>query len=205
MSTTIQYTREQRETLYDASWKGSGKGAGAVRAVKMVRPECSICQIGGDEVVGWWNHYENTEDSHDHYWGLRPKTLRVPKYIKDEDGDLVLDEAGTKAASRTKFIRVPNIVEVLVQESSNSGLAVQKFTQRKGFKTLQAIGVAPMCELYGCGKSFPSVRTEYGDYCNVTHAKLAIANEIGVKFTVWNDGSKEAKDIMRKELQEIQV
>lgn len=203
MSETITYTEADLE-LFDAGWKGSGRGDATVRAIKMVRPVCKTCQIGGDELVGWWDTCE--EEGHDPYWHLQPKVLRIPIYVEDDDGDLVLDEAKTKAKSRTKFIRLPNITEVLLQTQNNSGEGPTKMYKRKGFKLPRDVGARPLCEASGCGKSLPKIRTSMGDFCSVRHAKLCIANETGVMFTVWTDPNQpQAKGIRTREMQEVQI
>lgn len=189
MAQILKYSAADKKKYITFEWAGRGKGNAALRADKMVRPTCKECQIGLDTPRDWAEHCE-----HDPYWSLQPKVIKTPVYATDEDGDMVL----TETVTRTKMIRVPNITEVTNSVRHNDGEGRKKM-QAKGFKLVTEVGIAPMCEMYGCGKAWPVVRTEYGDYCSQGHAKLCIADITEVKFTV-NDPR-----VYRQELQNVVI
>lgn len=189
MATIIKYSAADKKKYKSFEWAGRGKGSAALRASKMVRPICNECQVGLDTPINWFEKCE-----HDPYWSLSPKVLKTPVYETDEDGDMILKQTDV----RTKMLRVPNVTEVVNSARSNDGKGIEKM-QKKGFKHFPEVNLAPMCEMYGCGRPWPVVRTEYGDYCTENHAKLCVADITEVKFTV-NDPR-----VYRQELQNVVI
>lgn len=172
-------------------WAGRGVGAGAVRALKMVRPICPTCQ-GIDALADW-----HVKCEHDPYFTKKPHVKKVDKFeVQDVDG--VEREVLVGQDTRTFLVREPNITEVVVSVRSNDGRSVEK-KRRYGFKELPEVGYAPMCQMYACGKAFPAVATEYGDYCSENHAKLCVADILEIKFTI------NRPDIRRQEMAAINL
>lgn len=177
MAQMIKYSAADKKKYITFEWAGRGNGMAAVRCEKMLRPICNTCQKGLDTLVGWEKTCE-----HEPYWSLQPKVIKTPKYETDEDGDLVLVDTEI----RTKMVKIPNIAEIVISPRHNDGRGVEK-QKAKGFIPVTSGGVAPMCDMYGCGRAWPAIRTNYGDYCSELHAKLCVADALEIKFTV-NDG-----------------
>jgi len=159
--------------------------------VKMVRPTCRECQ-GPDAPANWWANC-----GHDPYFTKKPHIKKVERY-ETELIDGVEREVLAGTDTRTYLVREPNITEVVVTARANDGRGVEK-KQRYGFKQLPDIGYAPMCEMYGCGKAFPTVDTQYGVYCSENHAKLCVADILEIKFTI------NRPDIRRQEMAAINL
>src|SRR6266568_368775 len=183
VATQINYSPADRRKLTTFEWNGRGSTAGALRALKMVAPRCQTCQTpetvkgGSPRQFSWMKdcvHGAGPAGA-EPYFSLQPKVIKTPKLEPDEDGDLTLVET----AVRTKMIRVPNIVEIPISERFEDGEAVQKAASH-GFKVLPDVGLAPMCEMYGCGKAWPTVGTDFGAYCSEVHAGLCIDDADGV-------------------------
>lgn len=176
MATKITYTKAQKDKLKDFGWSSRGHQHGAFRAIKMLRPVCYECSSQPGRFRNWVK-----DCVHDPYWRLQPKEIKVPVYITDEDGDMVLDEVATNKGKKVKMLRFPNIVEVPLATNINAGEGVTRATQKKQFRYLEEEDVAPICQMWGCGASWPTVGTEgFGDYCSENHAKLCAAHEQGI-------------------------
>jgi hypothetical protein len=183
MSTTISYSQADRKRLKKFEFNGSVSSLGVRRAIKMVKPICMICQHNStDPNPGWWD-----ECQHHPYERLVPKKIRVETFKEDEDGDLVLDEESTKASMKTKMVLIPNILEVMKHVQANDNNGPMKFKTLKGFKTLPEVGYNPMCEAYGCGRSWPTfdagtrgTEDYYGVFCGRAHAELVAMKEAGL-------------------------
>jgi hypothetical protein len=201
MATTITYTAKEQK-LQSFGWQGGARVQAAARAVKMVRPICSECQVGEFTVPGWFKTCDHGPGpGGSPYWSLQPKVRKIPKTGVDEDGDMVLLETEV----RTKLVLMPNMCEVVLNIRQNSGQSVE-MALRKGYKFLADEGIAPMCQLYGCGKTFPTVNTAYGDFCSEMHGKVvaADANE-EILISVQGSNSPKANQAARKQLSEIVV
>jgi hypothetical protein len=202
MATAVRYSAAEKKKLKAFEWNGRGSAMAALRAVKMLAPRCETCQT--PEVIKAGNPRQWTwmqdcthgagPDGMKPYFALQPKVIKTPKLEQDEDGDFTLVET----AVRTKMIRVPNIVEIPLSERFDDGESVIK-AEKHGFKHLEDGGLAPMCEMYGCGKAWPGVQTDLGRYCSEDHARLCVADATGVTLTV-NDGARR-----RAELRSVQI
>jgi hypothetical protein len=187
MSHEVRYPEKMRETLKTFEWNGRGDANGAIRAIKMAQPICEICQtveaIRDESPIRWtWmKDCEHGPQGMGPYWSFSPKVINTPKIVEDEDGEFVLDSVAT----RTKMVLMPNIVEIPITMGFESGEGLQKAAHH-GFKVLSDIGLAPMCEMYGCGKAWPLVGTDFGNYCTEIHAKLCIADAEGVLLIINN-------------------
>ena len=202
----IEYTAAEKKKLVTWEWAGRGDAISGLRAVKMVRPICDKgCQAGLDTVPGWWNTCKHGAEQKDGspYWRFRQHTKKVDTYepVLDKDGKETGEFVGTNE-TRVFFKLEPNITEVVYDVGNGSGANPAVFAQTKGFILLPEAGVAPMCELKGCGKAWPTVRiSEYSDrvgdavfrfaaaaYCSEAHARLAGARIQSV-FLPTNDAA----------------
>jgi hypothetical protein len=171
MARIVNYSEADLKKLKVWNWKTT-TGVSAMRARKMVRPSCAICQGASGGMIGWWN-----ECDHDPYWSSQIKKVVKQEWKEDADGDLILDEAATAANAKTKKIRVPNIVEVHWSRDSNAGQGPQLFAERKGYKDPEAIGLAPYCMTLGCQNTWPRVETAEGRFCSEFHAKMVAVEQ----------------------------
>lgn len=174
MSTTLEYSTADKKKLKTFQWTGGVSDERARRAIKMLKPVCFECQGNTwPPVPGWWN-----DCPHRPYERLVPKKVRIESYIEDEDGDIVLDEEATKRSMKTKMVLVPNIVEVIYHIQLNDHQGPLKFQTLKGFKQMHEAGYAPMCEAYGCGRAWPTFKSdEFGTYCSQKHAQQCALKE----------------------------
>ncbi len=185
----LTYTKAAKEQLQTFEWAGRGNATTGMRSIKMLRPICTICQGPPEHAVNWFEFCEHKgEDGLAIFWGDQPKTIRVPKYEIDEDGDRIRVSDDV----RTKMILMPNWTEVPTGLAHNDGRGVEKM-QAKGFKLPEEVGLAPMCQFYGCGKAWPTLRTIYGDYCTDMHARLCAVNEMEKVDVPINNPAKRAE------------
>lgn len=169
MAQELRYTAADKKKLRAWEWQGS---TATSRAVKMARPQCSVCQVGKDTKPEWWKTCD-----HDPYWSSQRKVRTTPVWkINEATGEEELVEE----TSTTRRVRVPNIVEVPLTKRANSGKGPVLFQVFKGFRYLPDIGLAPMCETHGCGKAWPSVATRGGNFCSEEHARAVLMDEEGV-------------------------
>lgn len=193
MSTTITYSAPQRKQLKTEEWRGSVSPHGVRRAIKMVKPICFECQDPWPAPQGWWN-----DCPHRPYERMVPKTIKHEVYRQDEDGDTVLDEEETKRASKKKMILVPNVVEVMLHQQVNDGRGPEKMSILKGFKSFPEAGYAPMCEAYGCGRAWPTFKSdEYGTYCGEAHARLCAMKEDEIFSLAGSSADVSSKDVKK--------
>lgn len=173
----INYTEAQRKKLVKWEWQTPNIVSG-FRSVKMLRPICKECQDNPQHPVNWSEFCTHGgEDKEKYlYWSLRPKTIKIPSYEQDADGDLVL----VKEDVVNKMILVPNWSDIAADLGHSDGAMPTYLHDSAGFRFPEEIGLAPMCQMYQCGKAFPRVRTTLGDYCEEYHAKIAISNERGI-------------------------
>ena len=180
MATQITYTAAEKKKYKAWSWKGNNTSGS--RAIKMRRPQCSECQSVESFQFGWWKTCE-----HDPYWSSQSKKVGTEVWETGPDGVEYLNEEKTIATRKTKRIRVPNIVEVPFIARSNDGRGPAKFHEQKGYLYMMepdksGTVFAPMCEMHGCGRSWPTVKTaKYGIYCSETHARACVADIQGSK------------------------
>src|SRR5438132_1286087 len=182
MATTITYSAKERKELQTIEWAGSGDRGGALRAVKMVRPICDICQaLGLDTPLFWFRTCEHgPEQKKSPYWTMKPHTRKVPTYtpVLDAEGKETGEFIKGEVVARVTFTLEPNITEVIKSVRFGGGMLPEQMAGNKGFKYFHELGLAPMCEFKGCGKAWPTVRTnEDGDYCSLIHAKLVYAEQ----------------------------
>lgn len=201
MALTIEYTAAQKKKLYDAGWNGRGSEVGAVRSIKMVRPICKPCQSEPYKVTTWWSVCPHRgEDGLAIYWSQWPKVIKTQVIGKDDEGDMAL----LNTVTRTKIVVLPNVTEVIQDEGKNIGRGPEKM-RVKGFLFMEEAKLAPMCQMYGCGRSWPTVRTEeYGDYCSEYHAKLCVATAEGIVMTEIIR-SKKAEQVRKAQLREVYI
>lgn len=200
----IEYTAAQKKNLVTFEWAGRGDHAqSGLRAVKMARPICEQgCQGSMDSALRWMDTCKHgpAEKDGSPYWRMRQHIKKVAAYepVLDAEGDPTGEYMG-KTETRMFFTLEPNITEVVYSMSHNSGTGVQDSIFWKGFKFLPEIGVAPMCELKGCGKAWPDVRTlDFGDYCTIDHARLVGARLQVVQLPA-ND-EKKRREMLRNEV-----
>lgn len=172
----VKYSAADKKKLKTFEWNGRGSATAAMRAMKMVAPRCQECQtpevIKDDSPTRWtWMK----DCPHNPYWGMQPKVTKVPKIVDEigEDGKPTGDYIQEDVVVRTRLIAQPNIVEIPMAERFEDGQAVQK-AARHGFRILTDAGIAPMCQMYGCGKAWPTIGTDDGIYCSREHAQLCV-------------------------------
>lgn len=194
----IEYTAAEKKKLITWEWAGRGDSISGLRAIKMARPICDKgCQSGLDTVSGWWLDCKHGPEEKDGspYWRFRQHTKKVDVFapVLDADGNPTDEFSGTKD-TRVFFKLEPNITEVVYDIGIGSGQNPGMFARTKGFVLLGDIGVAPMCELKGCGKAWPTVLVSAytvatGDlsvqfaearFCSERHARLAGARNQNV-------------------------
>ena len=84
----LTYSKATKDAVKTFEWAGRGNAMTGLRALKMLRPICKICQSPPEHAANWYEFCEHKgEDGLDVYWSDQPKTVRVPKYEIDEDGD----------------------------------------------------------------------------------------------------------------------
>lgn len=207
MATQLMYSEAERSRLKTFEWAGRGNTNRAMRAIKMLRPICKDCQGNADtNVPGWHEKCKHFDDPLRKYWQLSAKTIGVTVYKEDEDGDLVIDEEATKSGTKTKYVLIPNWVEIPLRTGNYDGKGPQLMA-RKGFKLPQQVGLAPMCQFYGCGKAWPKFRCENGDYCSIGQAKLAMADEdeIILVTTGFTQGGRAVARERKRQIDDIVV
>lgn len=206
----IEYTAAQKKKLFTFEWAGRGDTVSGLRAVKMARPICDQgCQNGLDTLFKWWETCKHGPQEKDGspYWRMRQHVKKVDNYepVLDSEGNPTGEYTGSKVA-RVFFKLEPNITEVVYDIGIGSGANPEQFKTFKGFAALPDVGVAPMCELKGCGKAWPTIRVaEYTDragdkvfrfaaasYCSEAHARLAGARIQSV-FLPTNDAAGRAQ------------
>lgn len=197
-----KYSAAERKKLKTFEWNGRGSATAALRAKKMVQPRCAECQtpeVVRPESPTRWT-WVNT-CTHNPYWSLRPKVTKVPKIVPelDEDGNETGDFIQEDVVVRTRMIVEPNIVEIPMSIRFDDGEAVRKAAGH-GYKVLSDQGIAPMCEMYGCGRAWPTVGTDFGVYCSTQHAKLCALDEMETTFLIIND-----PQLQKEQLRSIEV
>lgn len=168
------------------------------RTIKMVKPSCDTCQKSRRK--DW---YVNC--AHQPYFDMALETVQVPVTVCDECKQPVSPEAiqptchpqaAIEVTGMTeKQVRRPKLrtVEVPLSMANNSGRAVED-NKRKGFKTPEELGFAPMCQFARCYAPNPKIKTGWGDYCSREHA-------------VWSgmNGKGEAIEVLHPEKRDSQV
>lgn len=179
MAQTIVYTKAQLSKLKAWEWTGVLDDS---RVIKMARPQCRICQTGKVDLPPNWAD----SCTHDPYWSSQKKTRVKPTWEDQVNPDTGETESVLTGEETTTYrVRVPNIVEVSFHARSNAGKGPQLFQVFKGYKRLPEVGLAPMCEMRGCGKAWPTVRTRFGDFCTEQHARAVGADIEGANKVVY--------------------
>lgn len=202
MSTTIKYDKKDMDRLTKFEWAGRGDTVGGLRSIKLARPICQEgCQGSLDTELTWYlrcTHGPKEKDGSP-YWRMRQhvKKVQVLDELKDDDGNGTGQYVGS-TQTRVYFTLEPNITEVVYSISHDNGEGPQIAMDFKGFKMLPDIGVAPMCELKGCGKAWPTFGTEFGNYCSEEHALYVGARLQGIFLPANN--RREAAFMLKEEV-----
>src|SRR5581483_8613737 len=157
--------------------------ASNVRRILMAQPVCPVvddpndpaytgetnCQREFGGAPGWWTRCE--ERGHDPYYTIQRVT-------KTED---VVDEDGMVTGQRKRVVetRRLNLASVAYSTRINSGRGPAVAREFKGFRTLEEMGYAPVCEFRNCELPV-KIRTRYGNYCSDRHARLVGAGVEGM-------------------------
>lgn len=147
----------------------------ALRVLKMLQPIHPECQFPLRRE--WWKACE--EAGHEPYVTRQEVEVKVPVYGEDEDGDLVLIEEKVKK----KVVTHPNITQVALTRSINDGRGPERFAKEKGFRQLEEMGFAPLCQMLNCWLE-ATITTPWGEFCGRNHARLVAAAEDGVALEV---------------------
>lgn len=155
-----------------------------LRSLKMAQPIHPDCQHPRRD--RWWVFCE--ERDHSPYISTQEREITTPEYGTDEDGDKILVGSKTKI----KIVERPNLVQVPLDPSHNDGRGPENFARTKGFRQLEEIGYAPLCQLHDCW--LPAVvNCEFGEYCSKEHARLVGAREEGIALEVLDRRKRRAQ------------
>lgn len=184
MSETITYPAGMRKTLIDVGWRGSVNALATRRSIKMARPQCAICQSGPFPWPDkWWENCKHGPKNKggSPYWSLRPIQEEKEAFEVAEDGSYTKVVRGKDPKEDTviRLMEHPNVTEVLFDTMSNSGDGPKQKRDENGFKPLADVGMAPICEAYGCGNSWPTFKSYYGLYCSEAHARAVALHTEG--------------------------
>jgi hypothetical protein len=161
-----------------------------LRTIKMLRPIHAECQW--PRTPRWWEKCEQA--GHDPYFSTDKVEIREPIYDTDEDGDLV--QTGEKV--KTKLVKHPNITQVPLASHVGDGKAVEVCEREKGFRFMEDMGFAPLCQMYNCWAE-AKINTAWGLYCSPMHARLVAADEDGIALEVYDRAKR------RKQLRAIDI
>ena len=159
------------------------------RTIKMVMPVCSTCQHG--KVPDNWAE----RCPHDPYYATTAIPHEEPPPVEE-----ILDPEG-KGTGRFKITGEPevwyeykkelNFTQVPFNIRIDSRRGVQ-MGQAGGFKFVEDFGVAPFCQYRGCWSQELTVRhPQYGNYCSEMHAKLVVADTLGIPIQQDSDRLQE--------------
>lgn len=155
-----------------------------LRSIKMAQPIHPECQWPRRK--NWWVGCE--EKGHEPYVTKSIRLIEEPVYETDDEGDLVLKETKTKQ----KVVIRPNVTQVPLDMAINDGRGPDKFARDKGFRQLEEVGFAPMCQLHDCW--LPAKLTcEFGEYCSKEHARMVGAMEEGIALEVLDARKRRAQ------------
>lgn len=154
------------------------------RMVKMVQARCRICNEGGHGKRGWWE-----KCPHDPYFRLEALP-RDPLADLEEQEDGTFVEKADKGPD--KYIRVPNMKQIPLEEKSASGKMVQIQLER-GSKFPEDLGYAPICEFRNCWEPNPKWHTRRGNYHTRDEAAIIDLRETETPIYIGLD-----KDIERR-------
>ena len=172
----------EKKALTELKWTRRGRNRLnlAWRAVKMVVPQCDICQE--TQQPRWWENCEHNPYIQNVREDVVTRVIQC-QVCKRDVPEGTIEHCGMQEFIQTgevvkpKFRPQPNTREVRIDDSANSG---QSFTlaRNKGWKLPQDLGIAPMCEFSRCYEPNPKVHTSFGEYCCQEEAKLvALVND----------------------------
>lgn len=155
----------------------------ALRGIKMGQPICAEHYGNGQSRKQWW--VRCLDAGHNPYVSVHEDTIEESVYEIDEDGDKVRTGTKTKIKVREEY----NIIQVPLDLGINSGRGPEDGEKQKGFKNLEEIGVKPVCQLWDCWQPV-KIRSPYGDYCSIQHARMIAAHQDGVAVEVLDRGKR---------------
>lgn len=154
------------------------------RSIKMAQPIHSDCQWPRRKA--WWVGCE--EKGHEPYITKQTRLIEQPVYDVDDEGDMVLKETKTKQ----KVVVRPNLVQVILDVGHNDGRGPDRFAKEKGFRQLEEVGYAPMCQLFDCWLP-ATVTCDFGEFCSKDHARLVGAHDEGIALEVLDARKRRAQ------------
>lgn len=132
-----------------------------------IGPDDSNCQLRGGD---WWVDCE--AKGHDPYFRTQERIVTRPTYAEDEAGDLV--EVSTKKVLLRD--RVLNVTSVSTNIRLGSGQAVRYKKRKFGFRSLEDMGYAEVCQYRGCQKPIRVKNARYGNFCSTEELQLVAAD-----------------------------
>lgn len=154
-----QRTSEALNKVFGSSVGRSWHRVG--RTYKMAKPICNQCRTeSGDQFY--------LTCPHNPYFSVR--YAAPPAAVKQrEDGSFYLEQSDD-----LQELIAPNLRQVAAEPKMSSGRGVA-WALEHGYKRLPELGIAEMCMYLGCWSTNLTVRTGYGQYCDVREAKLVSA------------------------------
>lgn len=170
-------------------WSSGVRANAALRDVVLGQPICPKSQIRGKLVNG---NYEPPEIGPNDmpcslaggdWWVMCADKGHEPYFTQGatyhtEDVTEIVDGVEYVVNTRKRIVRYKrlNATRVSPNVRHDSGTKVAKKVTYHGYKTLESLGFEPVCQFRGCQKP-PTVRSQYGDYCDEAHMALVAANE----------------------------
>ncbi len=197
----------------------------SVRTIKLGRPICPFSKIEmeKDEAGRWVPKQgptdpdrQNCQKAGGAWWkdcearGHDPYNSTIVWYVTEDKYD---DETGELTGQR-KFRRsrvIPNIAQVAVSTRLNSGKGARRAITMKGFKRLEDMGYAEVCQYRNCQKPVnpAAVSDKYGRYCSADELALIIADQQGILLhrpdARLNGAEEEDKVVQQREKQLMEV
>lgn len=139
------------------------------KRVKMLQPRCDECQTA-EAPRDWYLACD-----HDPFVSVREMRREVPIYTEpDENGEVMIDRVEEKIS----FIPWPNLVQVSVWNTINSGEGIER-AKARGYIFPEDLrspafpsGVAPMCEFQGCFWQHDLKGFRDGVFCREDEARV---------------------------------
>lgn len=154
------------------------------RRVKMVRPICDAAKM---VVLGLptGDACQDPEKYRDEWW----KTCTHNPYFsltKRQESQPIFgppNAAGEREvlshSTREVYVERPNLVQVSLTMRHNHAWGPADAILRKGFVTVETLGIAPYCEYQDCWAHDPKFNTRHGNFCESWQAQIVAADAQG--------------------------
>lgn len=165
-----------------------------LRMVKMIQARCRICNEGGHGRRGWWE-----KCPHNPYFHVE-ELPGAEEFSKDpETGEITkLDKP------KAKYVEVPNMKQIALDEKASSGRMVQIQIER-GSKFPEELDYAPICEYRNCWEPNPKWHTRRGNYHTREEAAIIDLQETGtpIYIGVGEDIKHRTEQLERVNVREV--